>query len=194
MALTPAQIEGMRSVVADAIDLFAKNRKRVAHTHCFSDQNADWQLSLSDALTKQNTPNLKNCGANEAVFFFRMTETFEDEKDVNKDRPRVFLAGILASSTGMKDVPFVFQLWPALMPDWRGNDDANARSNRDDVPVLSNYISHCLDEVSVNQMPKLDDEDEEHSDDDDGSATADETATASQAVQRDEEEGSEDSD
>lgn len=153
----------MRQVIAGAVDLFAKSTHKVP-ARCFNEPHVDWQLSLSDALHHGNTPKLKVHG-NDAVFFFRMTETFPVMSDAtaeDKENPRVFLAGIIASITGMNEVPYVFQLWDGVKAGWRhatsgehATKETNPRCDFQDEEIIASFLTNCLDDSAVCQMPKL---------------------------------------
>jgi hypothetical protein len=144
------QIQGMRSVIVEAVDLFAKNRA-TAIAQCFNPtvKDVDWQLSLSDAVTLKECSTLKGCKEDDVIFFFRMSET-------NSTDPRVFLAAIMCTPSPTKEsLHYVFRFWDSMPPGWRGSDSANAKCNNADAPILAGYLSNCLDRAAANQMPTL---------------------------------------
>lgn len=143
-----AQIAGMRSVIVQAIDLFAKERAKCV-VKCFSVKDADWQLSLSDHVILLDCPTLKNCSDDDVIFFFRMAE-------IKSNDPRVFLAAIMGTpSPSSNSLHYVFRFWDAMPPAWRGSDAANAASVDEDVLILSRFLTDCLDLAAANQNPAL---------------------------------------
>lgn len=141
-------LDKMRAVLTDACNLFAKHRDRVG-ARCFND-GSDWQIALSEAVTK--TPDSKKISSNEAVYFFRLSEVFNNPEEVD---PRIFLIGILASLTDIDDIPLVFNIWDGIEPGWKASVEANARSAKSDIKLIVDHMSNCLDESVVNQMPNI---------------------------------------
>lgn len=155
VAVSADDIKTMQSMVKEAVNLFAKERSR-ANVSCFNETGVDWQLSLSEVpVTLKSQPSVKNCSANDAIFFMRMTEKAEDGRD--KLDARVFMAPIMATKTGFGEVPYILNTWPAMRPKWQGSATADARSLKDEENLTS-YLCWCLDSSSMSQMPGLDED------------------------------------
>lgn len=151
MSVNQDDIKTMRDMVKEAINLFAKERAR-ANVACFNEAGVDWQLSLSEVpVTLASQPNIQQCGENDAVFFLRMNEKLEDGRD--KLDARVFMAPIMASKTGTREVPYILNTWPAMAPRWQGPVE---RCSKKDEENLTSYLCWCLDSSSMSQMPGLD--------------------------------------
>lgn len=156
IAVNEDDIKTMQNMVKDAVNLFAKERSR-ANVTCFNETGVDWQLSLSEIpVTLKSQPAVKNCSANDAIFFMRMTEKAEDGRD--KLDARVFMAPIMATKTGFGEVPFILNTWPAMQPKWQGSPAAEARSSKKDEENLTSYLCWCLDSCSMSQMPGMDED------------------------------------
>lgn len=159
IAVNEDDIKTMQHMVKEAINLFAKERSR-ANVTCFNETGVDWQLSLSEVpVTLKSQPSVKNCSANDAIFFMRMTEKADDGRD--KLDARVFMAPIMATKTGFGEVPYILNTWPAMRPKWQGSPAAEARSSRSDEEKLTSYLCWCLDSSSMSQMPGVDEEEDE---------------------------------
>jgi hypothetical protein len=155
IAVNEDDIKTMQSMVKEAINLFAKERSR-ANVTCFNETGVDWQLSLSEVpVTLKSQPSVKNCSANDAIFFMRMTEKAEDGRD--KLDARVFMAPIMATKTGFGEVPYILNTWPAMRPRWQGAAMPDERSRKDEENLTS-YLCWCLDSSSMSQMPGLDED------------------------------------
>ena len=157
MSISAEDIKEMQSMVKEAVNLFAKERAR-ANVACFHEPGVDWQLSLSDVpVTLESQPSVKYCGHNDAVFFMRMTEKLEDGRD--KLDARVFMVPIMASKTGTREVPYILNTWPAMKPKWLcPSQMESSEAALKDEASLTSYITWCLDQSSLSQMPGLDEE------------------------------------
>jgi hypothetical protein len=159
MELNAEDIKLMLDMAKDAVHNFAGHRHQ-SNCGFFTEPNVDWQLSLSEVpATQASQPEIKDCGANDAIFFMRMNElNWHGER---KLEGRVFLAPIMATKTGIHAFPYLLNTWNAMPPHWisRSASAASSSAVDEETKKLISYFEKCLDMTSMkhecNDMPGL---------------------------------------